>query len=63
MMKKILPFLIILLVVIPVVIFFIFFKNKSIPDSRIDAIEAVPMDATIVLEAKSIPSLIQLINT
>jgi hypothetical protein len=63
MFKKILPVFIILLIVIPVVAFLFFFKDKQIPDSRIDAIEAVPVDAIMAFEAKSIPSLIQLFNT
>ncbi len=63
MLKKALPFLIILLLVIPVGLFFYFFKDKTIPDNRIDAIEAVPVDAILMLESRAIPNLLQLFNS
>lgn len=63
MLKKILPFLIILLLLIPIGLFIYFFKDKTIPDNRIDAIEVVPVDAIMVLESRAVPVLIQLFNT
>lgn len=63
MLKKFLPFIIILFVVLPVALFILFFKDKKLPDSQVDAVEAVPMDAVWVLEAKSLPGLLQLFNT
>ena len=63
MIKKLLPFLFILLLVIPIGLFFYFFKDKTIADNRIDAIEAVPVDAILVFESKAAPNLLQLFNS
>jgi len=63
MLKKILPFIIILLLLIPIGLFVYFFKDKTIPDNRIDAIEVVPLDAIMVLESRAVPVLLQLFNT
>ncbi|MCK5821733.1 MAG: DUF3352 domain-containing protein [Bacteroidales bacterium] len=63
MLKKILPFLIILLLLIPIGLFIYFFKDKTIPDNRIDAIEVVPTSAVMILESRAVPVLVQLFNT
>lgn len=63
MIKKLLPFLIVILLIIPIGLFFYFFKDKTIPDNRIEAIEAIPMDAVLLVESRSIPNLLQLISS
>lgn len=62
MLKKILPFLIIILLVVPIGLFWFFFKDKQIPDNRIDAIEAVPVNSIFALETRAFPNLLQLLN-
>ncbi|MBT5425330.1 MAG: DUF3352 domain-containing protein, partial [Bacteroidetes bacterium] len=63
MLKKLLPFAVVLILVIPLGLFYYFFKDKTIPDNRIDAIEAIPIDAIMITESRSVASLIQLFNT
>jgi len=62
MFKKVLPFLIILLLAVPIAIFYHFFKDVEIPDSRLDAIEAVPINAVLILESESVPGVLQKLN-
>ncbi len=63
MFKKLLPFLIIVVFLVPTGLFWYLFKDKTIPDNRIDAIEAVPIDAIMVMETPSASNLIQLFNS